>query len=209
MSSVTIVHQRIGIVRIPWKALIAMWHGLCANIILVKNSEHLPWVPEIFLARFPVTAEDVSAFSQHRKFPLHARKTSGTQDTEHCDCCGIWRWICRPDCSSISFFFFFSLLNRSCTKTSLINIITDHESEDIFCCCSMESRSLYRFHLWTCESVTGVKVLQTRKKSTDGFENLLLQGLASHSEGKLCCCCCCWCYIISATYRRIIISLNL
>ena len=23
-------------------------------------------------------AEDVSAFSQHRKFPLHARKTSGT-----------------------------------------------------------------------------------------------------------------------------------
>ena len=25
------------------------------------------------------TAEDVSAFSQHRKFPPHARKTSGSQ----------------------------------------------------------------------------------------------------------------------------------
>ena len=47
----------------------------------------VPWVPETFLARFPVsvksfvppTAEDVSAFGQHRKFPPHARKTSGTQ----------------------------------------------------------------------------------------------------------------------------------
>ena len=28
----------------------------------------------------------------------------------------------------------------------------------------------------------GVKALQTRKKSANGFENLLLQGLASHSE---------------------------
>ena len=43
---------------------------------------HLPWVPETFLARFPVsvwlrpTAEDVSAFGQHRKFPPYARKTS-------------------------------------------------------------------------------------------------------------------------------------
>ena len=27
------------------------------------------------------TAEDVSAFGQHRKFPPHARKTSGTQGT--------------------------------------------------------------------------------------------------------------------------------
>ena len=61
----------------------------------------------------------------------------------YCDCCGIWRWICGHDCSSISFLvFFFSPLNRSCTKTSLINKITDHESEDIFCRCSMESGSL-------------------------------------------------------------------
>ena len=61
----------------------------------------LPWVPETFLARFPVsvkslwwpalrrswlrpTAEDVSAFGQHRKFPPYARKTSGTQ--------GNWEW---------------------------------------------------------------------------------------------------------------------
>ena len=28
----------------------------------------------------------------------------------------------------------------------------------------------------------GVKALQTRKKSANGFENLLLQGLVSHSE---------------------------
>ena len=44
----------------------------------------LPWVPETFPARFPVsvksfsrlrpTTEDVSAFGQHRKFPPHARK---------------------------------------------------------------------------------------------------------------------------------------
>ena len=30
--------------------------------------------------------------------------------------------------------------------------------------------------------LTDVKALQTRKKSANGFENLLLQGLASHSE---------------------------
>ena len=32
-----------------------------------------------FLSRLRPTAEGVSAFGQHRKFPLHARKTSGTQ----------------------------------------------------------------------------------------------------------------------------------
>ena len=46
-----------------------------------------PWVPETFLARFPVSVKslirDVSAISQHRKFPLHARKTSGTQGRRH------------------------------------------------------------------------------------------------------------------------------
>ena len=57
----------------------------------------------------------------------------------------------------------------------------------------------------------GAKALQTRKNSANGFENLLLQGFASHSEncqGKLCCC---RFYIISSTYGRImlIISLNL
>ena len=54
----------------------------------------------------------------------------------------------------------------------------------------------------------GVEALQTRKKkkSANGFENLLLQGLTSHSEnvlGKLCCY-----YIISSTYRRIKLILN-
>ena len=35
-------------------------------------------MPETFLVASD-TAEDVSAFGQHRKFPPHARKTSGTQ----------------------------------------------------------------------------------------------------------------------------------
>ena len=30
--------------------------------------------------------------------------------------------------------------------------------------------------------LTGVKALQTRKKTANGFENLFLHGLASHSE---------------------------
>ena len=65
------------------------------------SQENVPWVPETFLARFPVsgksfcdqrekffsrlrpTAEDVSAFGQHRTFPPHARKTSGTQGEEN------------------------------------------------------------------------------------------------------------------------------
>ena len=47
--------------------------------------ERVPWVPETFLARFPVSVKSflaASAFGQHRKFPLHARKTSGTQGRE-------------------------------------------------------------------------------------------------------------------------------
>ena len=32
------------------------------------------------------------------------------------------------------------------------------------------------------KALRGAKALQTRKKSANGFENLLLQGLASHSE---------------------------
>jgi len=61
--------------------------------IELQGVSSVPWVPETFssavsgfcqvfivtLARVRPTAEDVSAFGQHRKFPLHARKTSGTQ----------------------------------------------------------------------------------------------------------------------------------
>ena len=40
----------------------------------------LPWVPETFLARFPISVKLVaSAFGKHRKFTPHARKTSGAQ----------------------------------------------------------------------------------------------------------------------------------
>ena len=45
--------------------------------------------------------------------------------------------------------------------------------------------ALCRFHLWTvldCESVRGVNALQTRRKTSNGLENLLLRGLAGHSE---------------------------
>ena len=50
----------------------------------------------------------------------------------------------------------------------------------------------------------GVNAYKHAKKSANGFENLLLQGLASHSEN--CCC-----FIISSTHRKVklIISLNL
>ena len=50
----------------------------------------IPWVPETFLAQFlvsimslwwPASPLVTSAFGQYRKFPPHARKTSGTQGT--------------------------------------------------------------------------------------------------------------------------------
>ena len=37
-------------------------------------------------------------------------------------------------------------------------------------------------HYGLAKVLRGVKALQTRKNSANGFENLLLQGLASHSE---------------------------
>ena len=42
------------------------------NLEAVQSHLSKPWVPETFLARFP-------ALGQHRKFPLYARKNSGTQ----------------------------------------------------------------------------------------------------------------------------------
>ena len=35
-----------------------------------------------FFSRLRPTADDVSAFGEHRKFPPHVRKTSGTQDND-------------------------------------------------------------------------------------------------------------------------------
>ena len=70
----------------------------------------------------------------------------------YCDCC---QWNLTLDMSTWSLVsnFFFSSLNRSCTKTSLINKITDYESKH---CCSMQCRSLLvslvdRFGLRKCE----------------------------------------------------------
>ena len=53
------------------------------------SAQDLPWVPEAFHARFPVSgrsclrpwAEDVSVFGR-RSSSSHARKTSGTQGTQ-------------------------------------------------------------------------------------------------------------------------------
>ena len=44
--------------------------GLC-QVFIVTRAKSRSWLRP--------TAEDVSAFGQHRKFPPHARKTSGTQ----------------------------------------------------------------------------------------------------------------------------------
>ena len=80
---------------IIWKKIIAFLTQFFAaakesqeKFRLVWDSN--PWPPgcqRLFLARFlsgswlRPTAEDVSAFGQHRKFPPRARKTSGTQGT--------------------------------------------------------------------------------------------------------------------------------
>ena len=80
---------------IIWKKIIAFLTQFFAaakesqgKFRLVRDSN--PWPPgcqRLFLARFlsgswlRPTAEDVSAFGQHRKFPPRARKTSGTQGT--------------------------------------------------------------------------------------------------------------------------------
>ena len=49
-----------------------------------------------------VSAQDVSAFGQHRKFPPHARKTSGTQGT----------------------LFYHQSENMACTNCLTVNITT-------------------------------------------------------------------------------------
>ena len=64
--------------------LLEIWSESKLNTTL-----QVPWVPEIFLARFPVsvktwlrpTAKGVSAFGQHQKLPSYARKASGTRGT--------------------------------------------------------------------------------------------------------------------------------
>ena len=44
-------------------------------------------------------------------------------------------------------------------------------------------------HYGFVKVLRGLKAPQTCKKSANGFENLLLQGLASHSEKLLCKLC--------------------
>ena len=48
------------------------------------------------------TAEDVSAFGQHRKFPPHARKTSGTQGREFPDGAQSFLYCSRSNCDGIN-----------------------------------------------------------------------------------------------------------
>ena len=49
--------------------------GFCQVFIVTRAKS--------FFSRLRPTAEDMSAFGQYRKFPPHARKTSGTQGSQH------------------------------------------------------------------------------------------------------------------------------
>ena len=154
---VIIVHLHTAIVRILQKALIAMWQGRCAKIILDKSCFCVP----LLWLLWNMTLDMSTSLLINLIFFLH--------------------WI---------------------GAASLINKITDHESKDIILLLFNGKPLVVGFTgpLWICESVRLVKALQTCKKSSNGFENLLWQGVVSHSEnfkGKLCCCC--WCYIISLT----------
>ena len=95
--------------------------------------ERYPGVPETILARFPVsvksrlrrswlrpTAEDVSAFGQHRKFPPHARKTSATQGTRTLAfCANKRRENARRGISRLTGIFHVFKFNQSAVTTSL------------------------------------------------------------------------------------------
>ena len=52
-----------------WQKL--FWHGFLFLSSLYSDSLRRSWLRP--------TAEDVSGFGRHRKFPLHPRKTAGTQ----------------------------------------------------------------------------------------------------------------------------------
>ena len=47
----------------------------------------------LFFSRLRPTAEEVSAFGQHRNFPPHARKTSGTQGNSCPFSFGNWNYV--------------------------------------------------------------------------------------------------------------------
>ena len=65
--------------RFYWSKKFLAKHFVDITIYLSEANDLLPWVPETFLARFPVFSR---GFGQHWKFPLHARKTSGTQGND-------------------------------------------------------------------------------------------------------------------------------
>ena len=68
-------HQK----RFYWSKKFVAKHFVDITIYLSEANDLSPWVPETFLARFPVFSR---GFGQHWKFPLHARKTSGTQGND-------------------------------------------------------------------------------------------------------------------------------
>ena len=72
-------------------------------------------------------------------------------------------------------------MNRSCTETQLqfINQFVVVQWKPARCRIHLRP-VMVRYGL--AKLLRGVKALQTRKKSANGFENLLLHGLASHSE---------------------------
>ena len=73
-------HQK----RFYWSKKFVAKHFVDITIYLSEANDLLPWVPETFLARFPVFSRGFATrgFGQHRKFPPHVRKTSGTQGND-------------------------------------------------------------------------------------------------------------------------------
>ena len=81
-------------------------------------------------------------------------------------------------------FRFLPPLNRRCTRPSFINqfvVVVVVVVQWKAACCRIHLRPvMVRYGL--AKVLSGVKAPQTRKKSANGFRNLFLQGLASHSE---------------------------
>ena len=116
--------------------------------------------------------------------------TSTAFTVPNCDC-GIWHWIGQPDCSSISFSFSTeSELHKD--PASLINLLLLFNGKALIVGFSWG----LLWSVWFFESVKRCNSSSNTQKPANGFDNLLLQWPASHSENKVnfCCCCCCCCY---------------
>ena len=98
-----------------------------------------------------------------------------------CDC-GTWRWIGRSTWLVFNFVFFLHWIGAA-QRPSFINQFVVVVVQWKAARCRIHLRSvMVRYGL--AKVLRGVKALQTRKKSANGFENLLLQGLVSQRQLK-------------------------